>query len=78
MHMLHTIDRWRREQRAVKDEELPYPVKVVKKLSQMSCRQREERTRLGLIPPGGEKSELYGIWQCEPWMPQAAQNVRST
>jgi hypothetical protein len=34
LHTLHTSDRWRREQRAVKDEEIPYPVKVVKKLSQ--------------------------------------------
>jgi hypothetical protein len=41
----------------------------------MSRAQREEKIRRGLIDPAGEKSELYGVWQTEPWLPEAAQNV---
>ena len=72
LHTLHTIDRWRREQRAVKDSEIPYPVKSVKRNAHMSKEAAARKAALGLIPPGGERSELYGIWQTEAWMPAAA------
>jgi len=74
LHVLHTVDRWRKEQRAVRDEELAFPRKVVKKNMMLSARQREERKRLGLLSAEAEQSKLYGIWQTVPWMAEAAAN----
>lgn len=61
---LHTADRWLREHRRVRDEELHNPAKIVRKVAIGSSKKKLRDARLG-INPLEKESKLYGEWQTE-------------
>eukprot|EP00475_Leptophrys_vorax_P022033 TRINITY_DN2997_c0_g2_i1.p1 TRINITY_DN2997_c0_g2~~TRINITY_DN2997_c0_g2_i1.p1 ORF type:complete len:460 (+),score=120.00 TRINITY_DN2997_c0_g2_i1:614-1993(+) len=75
VHTLHTEDRWIREGRQVKQDEIPF--KVVKaRATPTSKRKRDVEEVLHGDTGGGtvKEAELFGIWQTNPWSPPAAEN----
>ncbi|KAL1459358.1 hypothetical protein WDU94_011346 [Cyamophila willieti] len=61
---LHTRETWLKEARVVRLGEMPY--KVVK--------ARVKKDKFGFLPTEEKKSELFGIWQTEDYIPPVAQN----
>uniref|UniRef100_A0A8D8YT42 DNA repair protein complementing XP-C cells n=1 Tax=Cacopsylla melanoneura TaxID=428564 RepID=A0A8D8YT42_9HEMI len=61
---LHTRETWLKEARVVRLGEKPF--KVVK--------ARVKKDKFGFLPTEEKKSELFGIWQTEDYIPPVAQN----
>ncbi|KAI5702624.1 hypothetical protein M8J75_002241 [Diaphorina citri] len=61
---LHTRETWLKEARVVRLAEKPY--KIVK--------ARVKKDKFGFLPTEEKKSELFGIWQTEDYIPPVAQN----
>lgn len=62
---LHSVVKWPRQGRVVKESEISKPWKIVRKRIQPKRLINDE-----LLPPTEEqeeKTELYGYWQTEPW-----------